>query len=108
VAKQIPKYIDEIQGVAERDVDMIRKKDKSYGGSWKKRGGVGAFMMVARKWDRLETLVQKHGYDVFAVVKAEELDPGGETLIDTIRDLRAYLILIEAEMIAQGVVKVEE
>ena len=41
--------------IAQTDVDCLEKAEKSYGESWKNRGGVGAFMMLARKWDRLRT-----------------------------------------------------
>ena len=43
--------------VARADVTALEKAEESYGDSWKKRGGVGAFMMLARKWDRLEKQV---------------------------------------------------
>lgn len=71
-----------------------------YGNSWKKRGGIGAFMMLARKWDRLEKFLSEHGWDIFAALDA---DSRGEGLIDDIRDLRRYLLLVEAEAKASGI-----
>lgn len=102
---------DELQQVADADVKGLLKAQESYGDSWKKRGGVGAFMMLARKWDRLENcvrgaLVNPHTgiptispYDIFAHIEA---DRRAEGLIDDIRDLRRYLMLVEAEMLRRG------
>lgn len=73
---------------------------KHYGNSWKKRGGVSAFMMLCRKWDRLEKFLEEHGWDIFKALNADER---GEGLIDDIRDLRRYLLLIEAEAKARGI-----
>jgi hypothetical protein len=81
--------------IVEADLYGLEKAGKSYGDSWKKRGGVGAFMMAARKWDRLETQVIAHSYDIF---KAYELDKRPEGILDDIQDLRRYLILIEEEV----------
>ena len=55
--------------IAQTDVDCLEKAEKSYGESWKNRGGVGAFMMLARKWDRLENQVKKFDYDIFEAYK---------------------------------------
>lgn len=87
-----------IPGIAQEDVKGLVEKDAEYGASWKKRGGVGAYMTMIRKVDRLETQCQKHGYDIF---KACTMDGGNEALLDTIRDLRRYLMLIEAEVRVQ-------
>jgi hypothetical protein len=74
------------------DVTALMKAEKSYGISWKKRGGVGAFMMLARKWDRIENQVKNHGWDIFATVKK---DTRPEGILDDIRDLRRYLLLVD-------------
>ena len=47
------KIIQEVEKVAGEDVVNLDMAEQSYGDSWKQRGGVGAFMMLARKWDRL-------------------------------------------------------
>jgi hypothetical protein len=115
-------YLDYLEAVAADDVTGLRKAEESYGDSWKKRGGVGAFMMLARKWDRIEQQVARTlrapvaqrteyigvepkeyivcatPYDIFAHVLA---DPRPEGLLDDIRDLRRYLLLVEAELRAQ-------
>lgn len=90
------KYIDKIDEVAKKDVEEIKRKDAEYGGSWKRRGGVGAFMMLARKWDRIEEQVKKANYDIFTASLADSRDEG---LLDDIRDLRRYLTLVEAEVL---------
>ena len=81
--------------VTEFDLQRIQEKEKDYKGSWKRRGGVGAFMMLARKWDRLEPFIAAHGYDIFEAVR---VDSRSEGVIDDIRDLREYLLLVEAEL----------
>jgi hypothetical protein len=81
--------------IANQDVVTLLQKDKEYGSSWKRRGGVGSFMMLARKWDRIETQVKAHGYDIFAAIREDSREEG---LLDDIRDLRRYLMLVEQEM----------
>ena len=41
---------DKIEKLAQRDIAQLQHAEKSYGDSWRKRGGVGAFMMLARKF----------------------------------------------------------
>ena len=83
---------EKMKDVAQNDLAALQKAEKSYGDSWKRRGGVGAFMMLARKWDRLENQVKKFEYDVFEAYKQ---DDRAEGIIDDIQDLRRYLILVE-------------
>lgn len=89
------KFSDSIKNVVNDDIHGLTNAKESYGDSWKKRGGVGAFMMAARKWDRLEIQVNKHNFDIF---KACDEDRRSEGILDDIRDLRRYLILIESEI----------
>jgi hypothetical protein len=98
-------------------------KEATYRGSWKRRGGVGAFMMLARKWDRLEGILSKVGkfgggdqdapaFDIFRWIERERhfetqynrRDGEDGTVLAEVRDLRRYLLLVEAEMVARGVV----
>lgn len=74
---------------AERVCDTVETKDKDYGSSWRRRGGPGAFMVMARKWDRIENLVKQDGWDIF---KSIEHNLGG--IEDDIDDLIGYLLLI--------------
>lgn len=103
-------YLDHIDDITNEDVAGLNKAEESYGDSWKRRGGVGVFMMLARKWDRIENHVKEpltsidgeghwYPYDIFAHISA---DSRSEGLIDDIRDLRRYLILVEAEMRNRG------
>lgn len=87
--------------VAYRDLRVLRVKDYQYHASFKKRGGVGAYMMLARKWDRIEPFVEgQHGCNILVAIGADQRP---ESLLDDIRDLRRYLLLIEAEAIHLGI-----
>ena len=81
-----------ISELADEDVNRLVKAQESYGDSWRSRGGVGAFMMLARKWDRIENQVTKEGYDIFKTINN---DPSSTGILDDIRDLRRYLLLVE-------------
>lgn len=84
--------------IVDADIRETTAKDISYRASWKKRGGVGAFMMLARKWDRLESMAQERGYDVFV----RPGDGSDGTVIAEVRDLRRYLMQLESELMARG------
>ena len=87
--------LEEVKELGQYDAEALSHAQESYGDSWKKRGGVGAFMMLARKWDRIENQTKKHNYDIFEAILA---DPSNEGIIDDIWDLRRYLFLVEAEI----------
>mgnify|MGYP001253218991 CR=1 FL=1 len=87
--------INRVLGLANEDVEGLHVSEQSYGDSWKQRGGVGAFMMLARKWDRLEKQVADWNYDVFQTADEDRREEG---VLDDIRDLRRYLFLVEAEV----------
>lgn len=92
-------HMDYIEGISDNDIAVLRVKEfQTYGGSWKKRGGTGAFFVIARKWDALENILAKAGtFDVLSV--GVEQGEGDGTVIEQIRDLRRYLLLAEAEMV---------
>jgi hypothetical protein len=108
------KHMNYLRAVANSDIESLQHKEKTYQGSWKKRGGCGAFFMLARKWDRIENILNRAEYrwDIFAVMDTESDHEGDEgedgTLLAEIRDLRRYLMLVEAEMMARGVVSAKE
>jgi hypothetical protein len=81
--------------ITEEDAKITTITDEGYNASWKQRGGAGAFFMLARKWDRIEATVKAKGYDVFMAIAQ---DTGPEGVLDDIRDLRRYLLLVEAEV----------
>lgn len=109
------KYLEEI---AREDAQILVQKESEYGSSWKSRGGIGAFMMLARKWDRLEQALdpaKRPGgthesqtvaplglalglpIPAFDILLAAVLDTRNEGIIDDIGDLRRYLLLVEAQ-----------
>ena len=58
-------------------------------------------MMLARKqdrlteiWGRIEFQTDNEGYNIFDAIAMDEREEG---ILDDIRDLRCYLILVEAE-----------
>ena len=55
-----------LQSIADTDVVTLRVKDKSYGGSWKRRGGVGAFMMLR---NMLQPRVPGHSWHKVCMVQ---------------------------------------
>ena len=96
------KIIQKVNVLANDDVSALHEAEKSYGDSWKKRGGIGAFMMLARKWDRIENQSNDYTYDIFLALEEDQRPEG---LIDDIRDLRRYLLLVEAQISLQKNVK---
>lgn len=97
-----------LQLIMNRDCVTLVEKEREYGRSWMTRGGIGAFMMLARKWDRLQNAVSKplplfncERYDIFQHIAK---DKRAEGILDDIRDLRNYLFLVEEEMMARGVI----
>ena len=86
------KKFERMLRIARSDVQELKAAEKSYGVSWRKRGGMGAFMMLARKWDRIENQVKSENYDIFS---SYEKDQRQEGLLDDIQDLRRYLLLVE-------------
>ena len=86
-----------LRDITNRDIEVLCQKEKDYQGSWKKRGGVGAFMMLARKWDRIEAHLESEGvnWDIFEAIRKDKRTEG---VLDDVRDLRRYLLLIETEL----------
>jgi hypothetical protein len=130
------RHLDYLRVVAEGDVSFLEERERTYQGSWKRSGGRSAWFMLRRKIDRLLVMMARPpapaGFDlksiggvvlnhddleylracyvsedIFLKIEAE---PGGEdgTVLAEIRDLRRYLCLVEAEMMARGVVAVDE
>lgn len=84
-----------LEQICTTDVDTLLQKGKQYGNSWKKRGGIGAMMMLARKWDRIENTAARHKYHIFEASLDSYEDQDG--LLDDIAELRRYLLLVEDE-----------
>lgn len=86
-------FTSHVPQLMEEDYRFIVQRDQEYNASWMKRGGVGAFMMLARKWDRFQPMVIAHQGDVLRMLGAKP------DRIDDVQDLRRYLALVEAEWI---------
>ena len=95
---------ENIKGIAQKDLEALSRAQSSYGDSWRRRGGIGAFMMLARKFDRIEHQSEKHGWNVF---EAGEVYKGEAGLLDDIRDLRRYLLLVE-DYILTNTIEIED
>lgn len=94
MSNNIMDHLAYLDAIAAEDLETIKSKERDYGASWKRRGGTGAFMAMIRKADRLEEIAKKYNYDIFAALSDKS---SGESLLDTIKDLRCYLDLIESE-----------
>jgi hypothetical protein len=101
IKKESLDYRPHVPKLAVNDAEVVIEKDKQYGASWCKRGGSGAYHVFIRKFDRLEEWVKKFGYDIF---KAISEDNRPEGVIDDIRDIRGYLLLVEAYAIENNLV----
>jgi hypothetical protein len=95
------KYHQHLDAIVQADVEYVRRKDAQYDASWKKRAGVGAFFTIVRPWDRFESISRSASYDVFKKIREEGMEGPDGSLIACVRDLRRYLLLIEAEMTEQ-------
>lgn len=89
---------------------FVADKDRHYGSSWRQRGGVGAFMVIARKWDRIEQACKLHSYDKrhqspFDIFERFQHDDRQETITDDVVDLIGYLLVLLEHMIMLGHVK---
>ena len=89
--------------ITKKLVEFVNDKDTQYGSSWRKRGGAGAFMVIARKWDRIEQACENEPvkYDIFNVF---ESDDRKETILDDCLDLVGYLLILVEHMVELGVV----
>ncbi len=100
-------------------VSFVNDKDIQYGSSWRKRGGPGAFFVIARKWDRIEQACETEEfslhrrlpgelatkYDIFDRFSA---DDRSETILDDCLDLVGYLLILIEHMVEVGhITKIE-
>lgn len=99
-------YHQHLAAIATEDVRFTKERDTHYNGSWARRGGPGAFINLGRKWDRLETFMEKAGYDLFGEIQRQAGPEQGSdgTILAEVRDLRRYLLLVEAKMTQEGAV----
>lgn len=97
--KEYSPIIRQTEIISAEDWTSLDRAEEDYGDSWRKRGGIGAFMMLARKWDRIEKQVFDYTYDIFLALEEDQRDEG---LMDDIKDLRRYLLLVEAHIRTKG------
>ena len=95
MTKEYSPIIKQTEIISAEDWTSLDRAEEDYGDSWGKRGGVCAYMMLDRKWDRIENQVVEKGWDIF---KSIEQDIRPEGILDDIKDLRRYLLLVEAHM----------
>lgn len=88
-----------LQELCDGDLAKLEAAEKSYGHSWVSRGLRGAYFVMVRKIDRFENQMRQANFDLPAALR---MFPGKDGILDDIRDLRQYLLLIEAEIIAQN------
>jgi len=96
--------IDRLTQVFDQDVRTITRKNHEYGESWKGEF-YSAFENCRRKWDRYYNQAKKNKFDVLGTIKKEHDSNAKDGIIESIRDLRAYLFLIEAELIGELLTK---
>lgn len=105
-------FENSLQLVADDDVEALIESRIAYGDSWRAEGGFSAYFNIKRKIDRFVKLlgrdpvqvadIKRERYDVFGHIQAD-LREGGETVLDTVRDLRRYLLLAEAFLVQSSV-----
>lgn len=85
-------FYDVLDTVSKGLVATLRSKGAQYGNSWISRGGVGAFMMMTRKIDRVINQLRKP--PIYDIIEHCRIDPRAEGIQDDLRDLTAYCLLI--------------
>ena len=88
------KHLNYLEALAMSDVEVLRSKEATYQGSWKKAGGRSAWFMMRRNMDRLITMMAKpitpHGFSLAdlddVIAQARESDAritgSGDTIMD--------------------------
>jgi len=94
-----------LEEVAVRDVEGLMQARIEYGESWKKRGGCGAYFTIVRPLDRLDILCARPAsngvpFDIFQ--HCLDSPNGDEGVLNALRDLRRYLLLVEVELVQRG------
>lgn len=80
-------------------VDVLMEKQPKYGDSWRRRNHSPGDNL-SRKWDRIEQALEAHNWNIWDALRADPTDTG---LIDDIRDLANYCILIHEHAIATSI-----
>lgn len=91
-----------IKTVAKDRWNLMKEKDRSYGGSWQQDGFLGAFINLKRKIDRL--LNHYKSGDIFSPLSSSS---DGEQIIDTFVDMINYAEMNIAFLILDSKTKEE-
>jgi len=92
------KFLEEVSA---QDLEVIREKESTYMGSWKRRDGKSVFHMVARMWDRTESITNEGEKGIFQIIREQNYRDSDGNLRAVLSDLRRYLTLIEAQMLSE-------
>ena len=74
-------------------IQLQDDKGQLYGRSWCKYGEVSAFFNLARKYDRLENIMQKALKYGTQILHSKESQTANETFLDTVVDTAVYSLL---------------
>lgn len=72
---------------------LQNNKEKCYGESWRKYEDIGAFLNLARKYDRIENIMKRAMLEGTQVLWDGSSDLSTETILDTIADLALYSLM---------------
>lgn len=90
---------ERLHRIAMADVEGLLNAQEKYGDSWRCKGGMGAYFTISRKVDRYEHACKAAEWDVFAAIRQNPASDGSmfgkDSLLDDVRDLRRYLLLVE-------------
>lgn len=69
---------------------IIHDKSPEYKDSWRKRGLVGIYHNLCRKWDRIENVFEDERLSGGRELNVDLLSEGDESIVETVADLFAY------------------
>jgi hypothetical protein len=90
-------YLSRLEAVLSAIRCAVIKGHGKYGDSCLQRGGVGLYMMLARKWDRLERDASLTGYDLLSMIERDVVANVVDGVADDVLDLCAYLVIALSE-----------
>lgn len=87
-----------IQEILPYLVLLQNQKESFYGNSWRKYGDVSAFFNLARKFDRIDTIMRQAMQQGVDTMFEEDSQLSTETIFDTIADLALYGLMWSADI----------
>lgn len=85
-----------IEAYSEAVRELVRQKDKAYGGAWQKQGYMGNLARIMSKTARLEAILWSDNTGDMS--GGEEVHPQYETITDTLKDLMALAAFCAANI----------